>query len=651
MDYISVKKLSEKYKIDFYQFISYLEFLNIPIEIKNNIKTISNENIALIDKFISTYTTNQMKYIKSHNIKNFYEGTLLLDLLKKYNLNEKQFRIKCEHVNLEFKYVYSDEECKRFDEFMKSISTFNRAELRDLKYTRDGWIPLRNIINELGKKYDFCENTALAILEYLTIKVYKPSHQFAFINNEQKNKFEDFLKGFSSAKERKLYFQEQTCMKKYGVSNPSCSNEARNKISEKIKESCTEERQKKIEESKLKKYGKRSITDSEKSMKSRIENNGSLVVNHKYEYDNLQFHSSWELYYYIYEKEILENNISRGNIFEYEFDGKIHRYECDFIVNDKNVEIKGNQYLDENEELYFPYTKQTKIDSIEKQKQWNAKQKCMKENNVQIISKKEIDSIIKIVDKKYTKNYIHLFRIDLEFPYPTIKNKSDYDIIRYFHKSIYHARRNGELSPFEAWQNKNLVKKSALNRLKYIGTCKPFDIVQGFNIAKIAPKVSVFNPKLAEELIKKYLNDYDTIIDSFSGFSGRMIGAWRCGKKYIGYDINKTHVEESNMIINYFDMKNCSVLQKNLLDVKETTYGKNYAFFTCSPYEDKEIWNENEIIKSCDEWIDLCLKKHKCKKYLFVVDKTEKYKNNIVEIIENKSHIGSNNEYVILIEK
>ena len=67
MDYISVKKLSEKYKIDFYQFISYLEFLNIPIEIKNNIKTISNENIALIDKFISTYTTNQIKYINYLN--------------------------------------------------------------------------------------------------------------------------------------------------------------------------------------------------------------------------------------------------------------------------------------------------------------------------------------------------------------------------------------------------------------------------------------------------------------------------------------------------------------------------------------------------------------------------------------------------------
>ena len=37
------------------------------------------------------------------------------------------------------------------------------------------------------------------------------------------------------------------------------------------------------------------------------------------------------------------------------------------------------------------------------------------------------------------------------------------------------------------------------------------------------------------------------------------------------------------------------------------------------------------------------------KKYLFVVDETEKYKNYIVETIENKSHFGSNFEYVILI--
>ena len=157
MDYISVKKLSEKYKIDFYQFISYLEFLNIPIEIENNIKIISNENIDLIDKFITTYTTNQITYIKSHNVQPFFNGTLLLDLRKKYNLNEKQFKSKCTNANLEFKYVYSDEECKLFDNFMNNKSNLNRAELRDLKYIKEGWIPLRNIFNELGEKYDFSD--------------------------------------------------------------------------------------------------------------------------------------------------------------------------------------------------------------------------------------------------------------------------------------------------------------------------------------------------------------------------------------------------------------------------------------------------------------------------------------------------------------
>ena len=95
MDYISVKKLSEKYKIDFYQFISYLEYLNIPIEIENNVKCVLNENISIVEKFISSFTTNQIKYIKSHNIKNFYEGTLLLDILKKYNMKEKYFRNNC----------------------------------------------------------------------------------------------------------------------------------------------------------------------------------------------------------------------------------------------------------------------------------------------------------------------------------------------------------------------------------------------------------------------------------------------------------------------------------------------------------------------------------------------------------------------------
>jgi len=401
MDYVSVKKLSEKYKIDYYQFISYLEHLNIDIKINKNMKVVSIESVPIIEKFISSFTRNQIRYIKLNNIKDFYNGTLLLDILKKYNLNEKQFRIKCKCANLEFKYVYSDEEYKRFDEFMKNISTFNRAELRDLKYIKEGWIPLRNVFNELSEKYDFCENTGMVILDYLNIEVYKPSHQFAFITKEQKDTFEEFLKKFNSAKERRLYFQEKTCQEKYGTNNPSCSEEARNKISEKVKESCTEERQKKIEETKLKKYGKRSTTNTKKSMNSRLKNHGTLSVTYRYKFEGLEFHSSWEVYFYIYNKYILKNDITKGKIFEYMYEGNIHRYECDFLVNGENVEIKGGQLLDENGNL-----KQMKT------RKWDiCKQKCMEENNVKLIVKKDIIKIIKIVNDTYGKNYVEQFKI------------------------------------------------------------------------------------------------------------------------------------------------------------------------------------------------------------------------------------------------
>ena len=293
MDYISVKKLSEKYKIDFYQFISYLEYLNIPIEIENNIKSISNENIDLIDKFVSTYTTNQIAYMKSHNVQPFFNGTLLLDLRKKYNLNEKQFKNKCANADLEFKYVYSDEEYEKFDEYINK--KLNKAELREEKYIKEGWIPLRNVFNELGEKYDFSDNTAIKILEYLKIEVYKPSHQFAFINNEQKEKFEDFLKSFGSAKERRLFFQEKTCMKKYSVNNPSYAKSARKKLSIKNTENA-QERLKKAKRTNLKKYGVEntfmlfdnkkywnSLSDDEKENRNKKISNSKQV----YRFENL----------------------------------------------------------------------------------------------------------------------------------------------------------------------------------------------------------------------------------------------------------------------------------------------------------------------------------------------------------------------------
>lgn len=78
---------------------------------------------------------------------------------------------------------------------------------------------------------------------------------------------------------------------------------------------------------------------------------------------------------------------------------------------------------------------------------------------------------------------------------------------------------------------------------------------------------------------------------------------------------------------------------------------ENECLFTCPPYGLKEIWNSNEYNLTCDQWIDECLKRFECKKYLFVVEDSIKYKDNIVETIENSSHFNKNKEFVILINK
>ena len=409
----------------------------------------------------------------------------------------------------------------------------------------------------------------------------------------------------------------------------------------------------KIKETKLKKYNNETYNNHDKFKHTCLEKYGveNPMKNHdifkktkkKYTFNDIEFDSAPELAYYIW---LTDNNIDfeyQPNIsFEYEYDGKIHNYYPDFKVNEEYIELKGSHFF-KNDKMINPYDRTQ--DGL-----YEAKHQCMLKNNIKIIT--DYNQYEDYVNKKYTKDFLDLFRNDLEFPYlnTELKDKSDIGLIHHFHKSIYEANKFSKPSPIKAWNNKKLIYKCALNRLKYIGKCKPNDILQGFSVTQIAPKISLFKPRLAERLIKEYLNDYDTIFDPFSGFSGRMIGAMNCHKKYIGQDINELHIKESNDIISYKKYNNCIVNVQDIL----TDNNKEYdCLFTCPPYGGKEHWNKDndEIEKSCDEWINICLNKYNCKKYLFVVDKTEKYKNNIIETLENKSHFGKNNEYVILIKK
>lgn len=412
---------------------------------------------------------------------------------------------------------------------------------------------------------------------------------------------------------------KKTCLEKYGAENFMSSEEGKKALAKK-----TEESNKKRMETVLAKYGVKCATLIDGCKK-------------RYTYDGVAFDSAWELALWIYcqDHKIAIERCSKT--FEYEYADIIHQYTPDFVMNSELIEIKGPQFF-ENGKMINPFDR-TQDDMYE------AKHQCALNNKVRFIT--DCSLYINYVNEIYTTDYMKLFKNDLPFPYPVVTRNGDDNIIRLFHKSIWEANREHKKSPIEAWQDKELVKQAALNRLNYVQHCNPFDIINAFTVAKIAPKVSVFSVQRALDILKKYAAEYNSIVDPFSGFSARMIASARLNKRYTGFDLNEKHVQESNEIIKYLKLDSVSVSQQDILKKEDITIDE--CLFTCSPYGAKEQWNENEITKSCDEWIDICLEKYRCKRYIFVVDETAKYKDKVVETLQNRSHFGTNNEYVIVI--
>lgn len=429
---------------------------------------------------------------------------------------------------------------------------------------------------------------------------------------------------------------KNTFRSKYGVDSYTQTKEYRNKIKAywaNITQEKIEEWKNKQKQTTLEKYGVEYFVQTSEYHK---------IHRSEYLYDGIYFDSSWEVYFYIYCKENNIDVVKNPCRFKYLYNGDIHYYIPDFSADGQLIEIKGDHFFDKDGNLINPFDRLQDA-------AYKAKQECMLTNNVKILKYSDMKSIIESVDAKYTSDFVHLFKVGLAFPYlnSELKDKSDLGLIHYFHKSIYEANVDKKLSPIEAWNDKALINKVALNRLKYVGQCRPSDILQGFSVTKCAPKVSVFNPSLAKRLIEKYLNDYKEVFDPFSGFSGRMLGAAALNKTYIGQDINKKHIQESNEIIKYKNLFDLVALKQQ--DVLTDTQNTHDCLFTCPPYGNKEHWNDDEIIKSCDDWIKVCLNTYKCKKYLFVVDDTIEFKDYIVEELKTKSHFSTVKEYAVLI--
>ena len=195
-------------------------------------------------------------------------------------------------------------------------------------------------------------------------------------------------------------------IEKYGVENPQQREEVKQKTKEtnlsKYGTTCTlqnEDIKSNIKQTMLNKYGTENIWGSEygkqKIKQTKVERYGVEKPQHNheihvktmkhYKYDSLNFDSSWELAVYIY---CVDNNIhiEREPVrFKYinEF-GKDSYYFPDFIIEDRIIEIKGDQFLDKYGNL--------------KDK---AKLKCMEEHNVILWTRHDVQMYITYCEDKF----------------------------------------------------------------------------------------------------------------------------------------------------------------------------------------------------------------------------------------------------------
>ena len=151
-------------------------------------------------------------------------------------------------------------------------------------------------------------------------------------------------------------------------------------------------------------------------------------------------------------------------------------------------------------------------------------------------------------------------------------------------------------------------------------------------------------------MLTKYADDCRLVVDPFSGFSGRLLGAASLNKQYIGHDVRNDAVNESNQIIQFLNLRDATVTSEDLRLADAHEY-QHACLFTCPPYGHKEIYFDDQLNLSCDEWIQLCLDRYHCSRYLFVVDKTEQFSQYVVEKLKSSSHFRNNSELVVLIDK
>lgn len=185
----------------------------------------------------------------------------------------------------------------------------------------------------------------------------------------------------------------QTMVERYGVEYSHQSAEIREKWADSVEKRLgvrhnwsDPKTRKALEQTNLEKYG----TPYGRSKK-------------KYRYEGIDFDTSFELIYFIYMKlqnKNIERNLSCS--FDYEYNGIFHRYFPDFKTDDGFVEMKGDQFFNDDGTMRNPWKEKDWTEEQKKESDaiYEAKHQCMLKNEVKIFRSKEVKQFAEYICKE-----------------------------------------------------------------------------------------------------------------------------------------------------------------------------------------------------------------------------------------------------------
>lgn len=405
--------------------------------------------------------------------------------------------------------------------------------------------------------------------------------------------------------------RKDTSFIRWGVDNPSKNENIKRIIS---KTNSSDSVIQRYTRTSLSHYGTRRPAQTQTYMNNRV---GKYSTE-----DGRPLDSSWELIFYNFLRSIGMDDcqIDRNVPLEYTINDENHFTFVDFKVNGILFEVKNSAQL---------------LKVFKHNRGMDKKIPVYRDNNVVLVTDSKASDIFDdpihvgtVHDGHLTGVDISLFSNDRKFP--DNLNRPD---------CFYKVNVDGNKSSYDAFFDNSIVWKMVLNRIKYRGGfISGKEVVRAMSVTRTCKQPSWFSKAYARQLISKYCTS-STVVDPFAGWGTRAEACRELHKSYIGIDANVESVNWNREHFRYVQLG----------DVETFTYDKPCSVFTCPPYKNKEVYFYGMKNKSACEWMKIVINNiPNAIEYVFVCDEVEgEFADFVVETKKNKSHLGSNNEYVV----